>query len=266
MKKFYKKINWLIIIISALTSLVLTFIFLLLPNTNSALFFSSLIPNLVAVLVGLVVVYYFFKLLGISPNDELKQDIRDVLAEHHNLKFEAGNDINLKFNFQNYLNTAKTIEVISLSAYNLISEYRTELTQAIIRGCDIRLIIVQPKSSASKLVSNWQKNQELKKDLESVEGRFKQIISDINNESKSKGFLDVRGINWIPSTSLIIIDKTKHEAVMRLKVYPLNIDLPLSKINTHMLIDKSNQPELFENFVNQFELLWQKSNQVIFIK
>lgn len=266
MKKFYKKINWLIILIYIFASFILFSIYLLLPNTNISLFFSSLIPNFVAVLIGFIVAYYFFKLLGMSQNDELKQDIRDIITENGKIKFETEGNINNIFSFQEHLKTAKTIDVISLSAYNLISEHRTELTSAIIRGCTIRVLIVQPNSVASNLGSNWQENKELDKDLERVKDRFKQIKNDINNNSKTKGILEVKGINWIPSCALIIIDNKKTTATMRLKVYPLIIDLPLNQIDTHMIINKNNQTGLFENFANQFEELWNKSTSIETIK
>jgi len=179
------------------------------------------------------------------------------LLKSNEYKFYHEREVNTKFDFSKHLKTAKNIEIISLSACNLVTDFRLEIGEALKRGCHIRILVTKPNSEASKLVMEWQEKNELAPDLKKTQDRVDQIKVDAG---QCKGSLKLNAVNWIPSSALIIVDRQKdYEALLRLKVYPLVIDMPLGHINTHMVIERKLHPELFDKYVEQFEYLWQQS-------
>ena len=91
--------------------------------------------------------------------------------------------------------------------------------------------------------------------------RVAQILEDLRKEKKI-GTIEIRGINWIPSCSLVIYNRTKLGGELKIKVYPLVIDIPLPLIKSHTIIYKKYESDLFEYYVNHFDNLWDKSPEM----
>lgn len=269
MKDNFKKLNWLLVLLSivSVVSLSLVYIFVL-NGENVSQGFSDLIKGVtteaVSVLLIFLTVYFLLTSKGISPQEEFKQDLVDEITKRktHQSGFESDEEINQRFKIKEKLKTVKQVDLIGLSCANFLTSLRPELTESVRNGCQIRIITIAPSSLSEKVVMSHQSGAELEPDIVKAKKRVEQIKEDIG-QPKIKGSIEIRVVDWIPSMSLIITDKDKNEGEIRVKVYPIVIDIPLRTIKTHTIVYKKAEPDLFLFLTNQFEKLWGKSSTLI---
>ena len=264
MKDFYKKMNWLMVLLAVVSSLGLILIFLFI-NQNPwqqglTELIENVIPDLVAVLIAVPIIYFLFRARGISPQEELKQGIVSEIIKlnNYNNQFDSEETINSNFNLHEKLPDAQSLCFLALAGYNFLSEFRPKITEAVRKGCSIRIMIVNPWSKASEIIMDHQGQRELEADLKRTKARIEQINQELSS-GKVKGKFEVRYTNWIPSCSLVILNEKQLDGLMRLKIYPLDIDLPLTQLKTHTIFSRRINPSLFESFLCQFNTLWQKA-------
>jgi hypothetical protein len=267
MKDDFKKFNWLKVLLATVTAIALTLLYCLAYKPNADNSFQSLlqnlIPNLIAVLIGVPIIYFIFTKIGLSPEEELRQGIVEDINKLniHQSGFEDHDLVNQRFDFKEKLKSAETIDIVALSALNIISAYRTQLVEAIQHNCKVRIIIVDPKSEAARVVMSNQRHNELIPDVERLIERMKTTIEEAGIV-KHTGNVEIRGINWIPSCSFVIYNREKIDCEIRIKVYPVMIDIPISSITSNTIVFKRYEPRIAGYFLNNYEELWKRSTLI----
>lgn len=263
MKNHRQKINWLKLVLSVVTLIALLLIYLHFFEEKSNDLIPGVISDLVAVLIAVPIIYFVFTVWGISPQDDLKEDIIDGIAKLNENRsgFENESAVNSRFDFKNKIKDMKQFDMLALSSANFLTNFRPELTEALKNGCHIRLLTIEPKSDAANLVMRHQSRGELEPDLIKSMDRVAQILEDLKEEKKI-GTIEIRGINWVPSCSIIIYNRDKMSAELKIKVYPLVIDIPLPLIKSHTIVYKRYEPELFNYYQNHFDFLWKNSTEM----
>ncbi len=263
MKNHRQKINWLKLVLSVVTliALLLGYFYFFEEKSNDLI--PSVISDLVAVLIAVPIIYFVFTVWGISPQDDLKEDIIEGITKLNENRsgFENESAVNTRFDFKNKIKDMKQFDMLALSSANFLTSFRPELTEALRNGCHIRLLTIQPESDAANLVMEHQSRGELEPDLIKSMDRVAQILEDLKEEKKV-GTIEIRGINWIPSCSIIIYNRDKITAELKIKVYPLVIDIPLPLIKSHTIVYKRYEPELFDYYLSHFNILWENSTEM----
>ncbi len=273
MAKLYKKINWLSFIISIAIIVLLIFSYYLIEQLNNERPFLKIIysllltviPNFIAVLIGFVVIYVFSNyLLKVSPTDELRSLIVQDIHQFSNYGFDNEDNSNDSFHLVEKLKTAKKINLISLSACNLLNKYRKEIEGAIYNGCEIRVIILKENSTAANLIASNQVHEEITKDIIRTKERLQQIKKSLteNKQGKYKEKIIAKEIDWIPSCSILSVYNNKTSGSTKLKMYPLDIDTPLNEIQTHMIVDSRIQEGMFVYLNKQFDTIWDRAEKI----
>jgi len=263
-----EQINWMKSLLSIVAAIALSLVYIFLREKNYSSNFIDLllqvIPDLIAVLIAFPVVYFIFIRRGISSYADMKEDI--ILAVSKKIiggkVFQSQNDV--YFDLKKLLLNAKDVLILGYSCKNLIISHRAEISQAILNGANVKIITIKPKSTASTLMMEHQRFGDIEPDLIDMRRRFFGIQEEIEqsqSKKKGKGNIEIKTINWIPSCSLILINSEKLDGVLKLKVYAPFVDTHLSKIQTHTVIRRIDEKELFDYFVKQFELLWEQGNE-----
>jgi len=146
-------------------------------------------------------------------------------------------------------NDAKEIYAAGISLVSIIPPYVDFYMQKLNEGCDLRFLLLNPKSNA---VTAWDQellSQTTKNEIETSLKVLKELIAVKN----SKGKCEVRLSRAHLPFSLVIVDGQKDYGKMTVEmlVYKKNLhDRP------HMVLTKLGNYRWFQFFHNQFESLW----------
>ena len=164
MKSHRQIISWLKVILSIVTLIALLLGYFYFFGDKSGDLIPSVISNLIAVLIAFLIVYFVFSIWGISPQDELKEDIIEGVAKFNENKsgFEHYDVVNKRFAFKEKIKDMEQLDILALSAANFLTNFRPELTNALKNGCDIRILAIQPKSEAADLVMKHQSRRRIR--------------------------------------------------------------------------------------------------------
>lgn len=285
--KKYESIDYLRLLLASATLILTYFIYVYITEKELYEGLKDLtigvIPNIVAFLFVFIIGYLLLTKYGLSPQDKLKDEIVDGLAtvisdanlppetkqvasllDHlsDKMPFYTVSYANKAFSLEEKLINAKTVDILGYSCVNLIRNFSTLFAEALARGVNFRIMLVDTNKEASKMFS---KNPYFKinsSDVKRAIERLEKIENDaqkIRNQSKAKnkniGNIELQLINWIPSISLIIIDKDKNTGSLKVKVNALFSDTPPDR-NPNKIVEKKISPIWFDYFTNQFELLW----------
>lgn len=221
----------------------------------------SLISDISAVLVIFLVIGFFLDRKGLSPSRIFKEDlITDLLKRYPSTKnFLTSQEANAQFDIVEKLKNAKEAYLTGWSL-TLLQKISPDIIEAILNGTKIKLLITEPKSSASQLLLQHQTDNDIERDLDLV----LKVVSKIKDEVTQKngvlleGIFEVRFVCWIPSCSLMFINPNSEHGLMRLMIYPMSVKTNHSAIETFKVIYKKEDPKVFNYFLKDFETFWIK--------
>lgn len=260
------KIEWLknLLSIATIAGLTIAYVLICKIDEKSELIelLLHIIPNLIAALIAVLTVYYAFFRQGISNEKAISESIaNDIISSLENNTFDIQSEIDKQFNLKEKLSNAKEIMLVGHSCRYIVNSLRAEMTEAVKKKTNIRIITIGRNTDASKLLMDNSKYRGLEADLEFMENILKLIVKESkpNNQRTKVGKVELKYMNWIPSCSLLFyIPKTNTGGILKLKVYAVNLGTALSKIQTHKLVNENIEKELYDYFLNQFEGLWKK--------
>ncbi|MCB9299926.1 MAG: hypothetical protein H6566_04700 [Lewinellaceae bacterium] len=288
-RKAYEKVDYLrlLLAIIGLAALILLFDALG-PNKfgeDFKEFIIQVIPDLASILIAFIIAYLILNWKGYSPQEKLREDLVQDLAkvisdpklppETHNLS-EALHYLNMKlpflhsepsfkeFNFNVKLEGVKQLDIIAYSGVYLFQNFQDKFAEAVSNGARLRIMLIDPDSQASELLASNQYFAENPGDTRKSIERIRQIWKDAtkkleNFKTKRKrgGSIELRLINWIPSLSLIIVDRDSKNAELKVKVNSLYVDTPPFS-TPNKIINKQFSPVWFDYFVTQYEKVWEQ--------
>jgi hypothetical protein len=160
--------------------------------------------------------------------------------------------------FENYAKGAQEISVSGGSLAQLVPRYREFFEQRARSGCNLRFILLNPRSAALEAVAGWSASppNRFRTEIEVSLSHLKQI-----KESGCK--IEVRLNNTIPAVSVMMFDASKAYGRIR-------VDLQLYQCSparrpwfelTHAPYDEQAE-DLFQSFLAQYERLWAQSTPV----
>lgn len=288
-KKAYEKIDYLrlLLAIVGLIALMLAFEALQPDEFSSDLkdFFIQVIPDLASILVAFIIAYLILNWKGYTPQEKLREEIVQDLAEvvsdpklppETQYISEALEYLNIKFpfldsktsfsdfDFSEKLERVKQIDIIAYSGVYLFQNFQEKFTKAVSNGATVRIMLINPDSEASKLLASNQYFEEnpvdTKRSIERIKQIWQKAVDNSVKKAKARGnkagSIELRLINWVPSISLIILDRDSEDAELKIKINSLYVDTPPNN-TPNKIIRKQISPVWFDYFVVQYEKVWE---------
>lgn len=149
---------------------------------------------------------------------------------------------------------AQEIWIEGYSLLRLLMSLREPLSDAVSRGGNLQIILVDPKSNGGKLIQEHERSD--------LAGHYNEAIHYaklIAEKSQNGGYerVKVKLINWIPSCCMIILNPhAKDESgYIRVAIYPPSYHTSTIKRPNFTLTKKDNE-HWYSVFVEQFTQLW----------
>jgi hypothetical protein len=272
MNKNLEKVEWLktVVAIVSLLGLVLSYFFIKNDTSTNDAFKSlleQLVPEFIASLITVLVIYFVFIKKGISANENMIEEIVSRLNSNFPVKggFITHAESNALFNIKTEFGKAKQIDMLGYSFVGLISDHFSDLLGALKQGCNVRILIIKPKSSAESLIEKNMNIKDMELDLQRVIERIVSIKKEINKTKGSirYGNFEIRLMDWIPGSALLITDRNANNGKMKIKFYAIDVETDHINILTHMVLYAQYNPDMFNYFVFQFESMWSKSSEYL---
>ena len=272
MREFRNKINWLQNILSAVSLIGLTLFYLLIKHNNlderNSIWelLLQVIPDLIAALVAVLVVYFAFVRKGISAQTQLIDEINNSISRKVNSSFFlfSQKESDDRFNLKERLFDTKEVWMICYSCKGVIADLRTEFIEAIRRGLNLRVLVIAPDSKAMELLESNSSFRDAKANCFDFIRRAKSIRDEVKRSTrKRKGNIEIRSISWIPSCSIIFcIPKHMNAGIVQVKIYPPSGETPSAKVETHMVIKEIENKSLYEYFFSEYNEMWHDATVV----
>lgn len=264
-----KQIDWLQNVISVVTLVVLVIFYLYLKREKLddggiLELVSQVIPDLIAALITVLVLYFVFIRKGMSNQNKLIEKVKEIVAKKVRPQtFYNQAEADKIFNLKDKLESAKEVLISGYSCKYVVAGLRSDFINAVKNGTNVKILIMEPHSAGSNLLSDNQKFKEAETDLLDVYQRTKSILDEIEKmANKRKGTFEMRFLSWIPSCSMIfVIPKKTKIGDLKLKIYAPSGNTPLGKIITHMVIDEYDEKEMYDYFKDEFYKMWNKSKK-----
>lgn len=180
------------------------------------------------------------------------------------------NDVKNVYEYKNLISQSKTIDIVGYTCKTIVDDCRTEIVKSVLNGCHVRIVIIEPNSSASQLVMENSMLKLIEKDIESAIIRVGAIISGIENNSSNQqnetGKFEIRFMNWIPSFSLFMADRDFNSGSLKITIHHMSYFTPDKDPAIRKLIFKSIEKDAFNYFYDQFERIWKTSKTLDKIK
>ena len=152
---------------------------------------------------------------------------------------------------------AKEIDILCYSCRGLFDKYNYHLKNSIKNGGSVRMLNVKPGSNAFNLMLDHTKVGSMKDDVSIIANRVRWLHEILDRtEGKTKGQFQLRHINWIPSTSIILIDKHLDSGTACIRYYPIYYATPMSEWLPKAVFHKYEHPQVFDYYHIQYEHLW----------
>jgi hypothetical protein len=220
--------------------------------------FSLVLPDLAA---RLIVGASGFVLLVFGGFYVWKEASQEGYKESGKFMLIASSDTSKRsFRLQEYLKTAKTIDLLGYSLKGLLQDLREPLAQAVVQGAIVRIIIVDINSSTADLFRKHSRRPNL---LFSEWVTGLQHINDIQkilkNTEKVSGRLEVRVTSWIPSNNLVLINANDTNGILKAGIHTVTFKQPLSN-RLSLTIKRKEYPQAFDFYVKGFDMLWSEDS------
>jgi Domain of unknown function (DUF4062) len=147
-----------------------------------------------------------------------------------------------------------TLDVLAWSSIGLLRD-RSLIEALISHGCRIRIINIQRKGLAAQLLATAAKKLDLDDDLEMAAKRAERFGEFAH---RNIGSVELREIDWLPSSSVFIADAQGPSGIAWIGTYTPN---PLTPGGDKWIAElrRDAHRDAFAFYVRQFEELWQQA-------
>lgn len=253
-KDYYAKINWMRVLLAIVTAIALIIGYYLVFGNKNGELWQSVIADLVAVLIAIPIVYFVFTIRGISPQQELIDDLsvrinrliserEDILVKHTSLQLT-----------RNRLMQAKSIDWIGISMYKTLSNIQSELQECLTNNCKIRILLIDPNSRVPEIMAK--KGYALSNPKNIIQG-INSAIEFVDNLKKQipNSNIEIRFLDGHPPYRLTIIDRALPEGYLRLRLF----SYPKTGEMAALALNSKKHNDWYSFFVGQFEKHWENS-------
>lgn len=149
---------------------------------------------------------------------------------------------------------ATEIWAAGTSLVSIIRPYDHFFLQKLKEGCNLRFLVLDPKSEAAHVWDKKQQTPTTKRDIKSS----LQSLDNLIKQRRLKGRCEVRLAQAFLPFSMVIVNAQKEYGKMTVEMlaYKKNLhDRP------HLQLTKRDHEKWFRFFYDQFEILWQDSSE-----
>lgn len=214
-------------------------------------FLINLASEFIGVSIIFIIVHLFF---DFDPEGRLFSQIKNLLnkLDQSTTKLFDKSTSRTWLALNESVKKGNQLDLLGTSLYTLIKDLRSDLIEAVNRGLDVRIILLDPEGE----IGNYYKQ------AETTAARFLQqfaltldnLRSIFEEVRDSRVNFNVKTLDHVSTCTMIIIDRDDDGARLGLGFYPT-----LGKIRPerfHLLISKKENNSSFSAFVEQFETLW----------
>lgn len=191
---------------------------------------------------------------SLLTNRKSSESVRDIVNEIKSL-----DDISERFFHQKYdrniikekIETANSIFMLGINFSRTIDLFKEEFKIALSNGANIKIIMIEPESSAAKMAEF----RNVDADYEKVNNQLRLNIATLENLATQNlsGVLELSLINYLPPYNIIAINPKSKNGSMAVRL--LSFRYRNDKRPSFDLDARSNS-YWFSFFVEQFEKIW----------
>jgi len=222
--------------------------------------FNLLLPDLVS---RLIVGTFGGVLLAFGSFVAWRESSQNTTRETGKFSLIASSDTSKQsFRLQNYLDKAKTIDLLGYSLKGMLQDLRQPLAQAIIQGAVVRIMVVDITSPSANLFREHSRRPNLlfPEWLAGLQ-HIKDIQNILSNAPKVSGRLEVKVTSWIPSSNLVIVNASDENGILKAGIHSVTFRQPLSE-RLSLAIKRKDYPQAFDFFVKGFDILWNDDSAI----
>lgn len=172
----------------------------------------------------------------------------------------SGDTSKQSFRLQNYLDKAKTIDLLGYSLKGLLQDLREPLAQAIIHGAIVRVVIVDATSPSANLFREHSRRPNLLlPEWAAGLQHIKDIQTILSKSQKVLGRLEIKITSWIPSANLVVVNGNEADGILKAGIHSVTFRQPLSD-RLSLTIKRKDYPQAFDFFVKGFDILWNEDS------
>jgi hypothetical protein len=149
---------------------------------------------------------------------------------------------------------AHEIDVMALSAVGFFRD-RGTILDYLRQGCRIRVLILQKDGLAQQMVAAQM--PQIRDDIDNAVARWRRI-SELGEAADLTGRLELRGMDWMPSGPLFLIDGRRPSAIAWIGMYTPDISSPSDSKWMNELTWSSGRDAL-SFYQDQFDTLWARA-------
>jgi hypothetical protein len=154
---------------------------------------------------------------------------------------------------------AGTVDILGYSLVNLLRAYQGALVEAICRGAKVTIIVVDPTTSAGALLSDTlDETGAFARDVRDSLIHASQIQATLETRDVVLGEFAIKLTSWIPSCSMILIDRNEEHAVGKIGINSPSRVVPLGRgyrDRWFLVLRRDEYPTEFEYFSQRLALL-----------
>ncbi|MCB8947925.1 MAG: hypothetical protein H6653_07905 [Ardenticatenaceae bacterium] len=184
-----------------------------------------------------------------SISDEIKELPQVLTIESNSLKFLLPHDLP---NYRIEASDADTIDVFTWSGYSFFTQFDSYFYNRLENECKLRWMILDPECEATQVIYTHSRTKTIRSGI----NQMLQHYTLSRSRFAKKVDFQLRTTSWFPPFNMVIVDREKAHGFMVIGLYPAYLRTTQNE-RRHFVIYKRNQPDDFNTYVNQFELLWE---------
>ncbi len=237
--------------------------------------------------IAAIVIGFCFIILGayLILSETFQSRKKSVASEYSNGFMLPGEAFGPNANVPQIITQASTIYILGYSFVGFLGTFNDSLTKTVINGACVRIMIINPKKQAIKVIQSEVLKSKLKDGIISLEEsksktaqkvkRFFRSEDDIEGAlsharsiaRRSKGVgtgtIEVRLIDWIPSCSMIFLNPEQEDGRLILGIYTPYFNLATEN-RPHVLLTSKKDARWYKSYLHQFNMLWKESNDNVY--
>lgn len=223
-------------------------------------FWKNLTLNVATDLLGVGLLFFIVnKFFGLDTDENLLKRLESAIGilDRRVSVLNDREESRKKFHLAEILQTAQEIDIVGWNLASVLEEIYDPIIKRVLAGARVRIMITDPTSMARDLISQ----NTVIHDFDGLCQRaikYVKIIEEQLEKSprKVKGSFEFRVLNWIPSCHVFIVNSDHISGVAKVEVYSLHYRIPAREGGLSIVINRSDQPQWFDYFVNQFDKTW----------
>ena len=214
--------------------------------------------SLLSVGILFFIVNKFFGLDAEDKHSKRFEYLLDILEKKSGLLFDKKTAFD-QFNFDTMVHSAKEIDVVGYNLAEFFKEYYGTIAERVTQGAHVRVVIVDPSDTARDLFMCNSSLGDFDGHVTRTLYYFKYIRELANNSRKVAGSFEVRFTNWIPSYSMISVDRSSKSGNIKASIYSIHYRIPEHVADLNIVLERKEHPKWFDYFINQYEKIWEIS-------